>query len=1278
MTQQIRLAFLGTPRIECNGVPAQLDTRKAVALLAYLAATGEPASRESLVTLLWSRYGRAGGHAALRRTLSTLRSAFGKSFLTTERETVGLTGTPGLWIDIPRMRELRALCGSHAHGERGMCRECIPLLTEAVKLFRGEFLAGFTLKDSLDFDDWQFFTTERLRIEAVQMLDRLVLCNAASGDYAAAIGCAYQRLGLDRLDEAAHAMLMRLHAWDGNGAAARHQFEELRDLLSSELDSTPQEATLRLAEQIAQGHPPGAPVFVSEPKLPGKTAQGGSPAAGVFAAASFSTVLVMKTASFQRYAAEAVPKYHGRLMESSEKGFLALFDDGRYLESNPELAIRAALDIRSFAGSGSSSLQGGVATGRLACKPDGSGDQHRQDRTGRALPFARLLAARAANGALLVDELTYHLTRDAFQFASAPASLLRGVPAYNVNGVAPLSRKSRGLAGTPTEMLGRDEEAGKLTRAFEKTLAGAGQVVVITGEAGIGKSRLVWELSQIAGTRQGVRWLEGRCLAPSTNVGYWPFIDMIDVLHAALPEWDDGEKVSTVDEILSEPDMGEHRSPAFVQELASVTKELLKSSRAGPHTTEIEQWSPEQLKHRTFRAVNALFRELALEAPLVLIFEDLHWADTLSLELIDSLLDSLLGVGALLVLVYRNDPGHRSRNLAANAARRRLEDLTEIHLREITREESARMLSRLMPPETLSAETREGIVRKCKGNPYFLEELAQAAAATPESPLPDGIKAVVLSRFNSLSEDGRQVLSYGAVIGRVFPRRLLSLAMDREDLGSILDDLEDRELLFVERSVPEVEYSFKHVLAQEAIYESLVSSSRVELHLKVARSIQRLSPAASQEYCESLAYHFDRGREIEKAIDSYFLSGEKARRGYANAAAVAYFTRGLELLRAGPRSSKSLDRELEFLIALGVPLVLAKGHQDPTVEAVHLRAGEICQERGSAAQLFQVNLGLNRYYLFNRKRLYYGEQMLDIARGMNDSFLISRAHMMLSESFFYLGDFQEMLSQAEEGLQASRPAHSPLDLVQFGNDTAVGCLLDRSHALWCLGFPVQAKAVMQEALKRARNVGHAFTLSYATFFAGLLSFMLREQQEARAFSEELIRLARREGFAFYVGNGLVLGGWSSDDIRMVRQGIEMLPRNPFPCLYACMQAELRLAAGETDLAVATLEDSLAVVRSSHLHLWEPEVYRMRGELGMIAGEPEVDVSRWLERSLKLSRKQKAKSLELRATMALCGCRIGGGSAELRGRLETLYRSFSEGHDTCDLREARRLLERVGD
>lgn len=1269
--QQIRLAFLGTPRIECKGVPAQLDTRKAVALLAYLAATGEPASRESLVTLLWSRYGRAGGHAALRRTLSTLRNALGRSLLTTERETVGLAAHNELWIDVSRMRELLALCQGHAHREQGVCRECLSLLTEAAKLVRGEFLAGFTLKDSLDFDDWQFFITEKLRIEEAQVLDRVVLGSAASRDYAAAIGYAHQRLGLDRMDEAAHAMLMRLYAWDGNPAAARRQFEELKSLLARELDSEPQEATQRLAEDIARGQPPDPPAFVPDPKPRYRSAGG-------FTAAAFSTVLVMRTAAFEPGAAESIPKYHGRLLESSEAGFLALFDDGRYLESNPELAIRAALDIRSSAGSRSSSFRGGVATGRLAGEPGGSGDRQKQNPAGRALPFARLLAERAAGGSLLVDELTYHLARDAFLFASTPAATGRGGPAFSVHGVAPLSRKSRGTAGVSAEMVGRKEEVAKLTRAFEKAAAGTGQVVVITGEAGIGKSRLVRELSRTAAARQGVRWLEGRCLAPSTNVGYWPFIDMIDVLHPPSPGREDAEGTLTIDEILSEPDAGRHRGPADIQGLASVTKELLESSRDGPHKTEIQQWSPEQLKHRTFRAVNALFRELALQAPLVLIFEDLHWADTLSLELIDSLLDSLLGVGALLVLVYRNDPGHRSRNLAASAARRRLEDLTEIHLREITREESGRMLSRLMPPETLSAETREGILMKCRGNPYFLEELAHAAAATPESPLPDGIKAVVLSRFNSLSEDGRQVLSYGAVIGRVFPRRLLALAMDREDLESILDDLEDRELLFVERSVPELEYSFKHVLAQEAIYDGLAPSSRIELHLKVARSFELLSPASSQEYCESLAYHFDRGRDVGKAIDFYFLSGERARKGYSNTAAVAYFTRGLELLRAAPQSLTSLDRELEFLIALGVPLVLAKGHQDPTVEAVHLRAREICQERGSAAQLFQVNLGLNRYYMFNRKRLFYGEQMLDIARRMNDSFLISRAHMMLSESFFYLGDFQEMLSQAGEGLQASRPAHSPLDLVQFGNDTAIGCLLDRSHALWCLGFPVRAKVVMQEALERARNVGHAFTLSYATFFAGLLAFMLREQQVARAFSQELIQLARREGFAFYVGNGLVLGGWSSGDIRMVRQGIEMLPGHPFTCIYACMQAELRLAAGETDLAIATLEDSLAVVRSSHLHLWEPEVYRMRGELGMKAGEPEVDVIRWIERSLKLSKKQKARSLELRATMALCRCRTAGGSAELRGRLGALYQSFSEGHDTRDLQDARRLLEAAED
>ena len=363
----------------------------------------------------------------------------------------------------------------------------------------------------------------------------------------------------------------------------------------------------------------------------------------------------------------------------------------------------------------------------------------------------------------------------------------------------------------------------------------------------------------------------------------------------------------------------------------------------------------------------------------------------------------------------------------------------------------------------------------------------------------------------------------------------------------------------------------------------------------MALAYQRLSPSARTEYSESLAYHYDRGKEVQNAIDFYYLSGEKARQGYANSAAVAHFTRGLELLRGCPQGPTSLDRELEFLISLGVPLVLAKGHQDPTVEAVHLRAKAICEERGSPLQRFLVNLGLNRHYSYSRQRLHYGQQMLDIARGLDDERLISRAHGMLAESFFYFGDFQEMRAHAEAGQAHCQPAGSSLDLIQFGNDTSAIVMITRSLALWGFGFMTQSAAVMQEDLTRARTLGHAFTLCMVIFYACLLSFMRREQHQARPLSEELFSLAQREGFALYIGYGLVLRGWSGGDPHLIRQGIEMLPRHPFPCAYACMLAELYLADGGTDSAIETLDNALTQVRETHLHLWEPEVHRLRGK-----------------------------------------------------------------------------------
>ena len=271
---RIRLAFLGPPHIELGGTPVRLATEKAIALMAYLAVTGKPVRRDALVSLLWPRYGRVDGQAALRSTLSAVRAVLDRELIAAEREAVWLRESPHAWIDLSRYRDLLATCGGHVHEQQEICRRCLPVLSEAAKLYRGRFLLGLTLKNSVEFDDWQLFTAERYRLQTAWVLDRLVMCGMAAGDVRSATRYAHERLGLDPLDEEAHAMLMRVFAWDGDRAAAKHQFEDCRRLLERERHNPPRETTVRLAESIARGRTPDPPAFADEH---GKTVRGEFP-----------------------------------------------------------------------------------------------------------------------------------------------------------------------------------------------------------------------------------------------------------------------------------------------------------------------------------------------------------------------------------------------------------------------------------------------------------------------------------------------------------------------------------------------------------------------------------------------------------------------------------------------------------------------------------------------------------------------------------------------------------------------------------------------------------------------------------------------------------------------------------------------------------------------------------------------------------------------------------------------------------------------------------------
>jgi DNA-binding SARP family transcriptional activator/class 3 adenylate cyclase len=572
---RLSLYLLGSPRIERDGEPIQVDTRKAIALLAYIAISGESHRRDALVNLLWPEYDQTRGRTVLRRTLYALRKALAGDWLDVDRENVGLNPHVELWLDVDQFHGYLDACQMHGHPTPEVCPACLAPLAAAVELYRGDFMSGFTLKDSFNFDDWQFFQAESLRREFAGALERLVRCHVAQGAFEPAIRHARRWLALDRLDESAHCQLMLLYAWSGQRPAALRQYQECVRILQSQLGAAPQASTTELHKAIAAGRVPEPPhdgrfqhpeegIGAQVGPQPGPLISLGGQWSSVPAPASpfvgeakrLVTLLSVdvsrsfargKNAGPEEEAAlvdglrsvmqDALARYGGQIERTLGGNILAVLGTAQTHESDPELAIRAALEMRTEAGELGANIGIGINTGVVYLRRREPDRERGSALVGRAVDLAVRLAGQAPAGQILVGESTYHLTRRAFAFtprALAMAGTDEPVRAYQVERLLPRPRKARGIEGLRAELVGRDEELARLNEALAQVLQGRGRMVSLIGEAGVGKSRLIAELRQAAlahGEDGPVPlWLEGRCLELGTATSYAPFLDMVRTL----------------------------------------------------------------------------------------------------------------------------------------------------------------------------------------------------------------------------------------------------------------------------------------------------------------------------------------------------------------------------------------------------------------------------------------------------------------------------------------------------------------------------------------------------------------------------------------------------------------------------------------------------------------------------------------------------------------------------------------------------------------------------
>jgi len=956
---RLSLSLLGPFQATLDGVPiAGFEANKVRALLAYLAVEAHQRAgehpRQALATLLWPDKPERAALANLRNALANLRSAIGDReamppYLRITRETIQFNEASDHWLDVAAFRtSIETTPAETTTVETaGAGRPTHQRLQEAVALYRGDFLEGFFVRDSPQFEDWVLLLREKLHWQALDALDALAAYHELQGAYEAAITCARRQVTLEPWQERAHRRWMRALALSGHRGTALAQYEACRQVLADELGVEPEAETVTLYEQIRTGTlapttkpPPVAVSAAEQVPSPSPPSLGQGVPEGerrivtiVQAKVSSSTALTSRVdaedwaafvGQFLRAAGAEVRRLGGEVGRYGSEGLVALFGAGAAHEDDPERAVLSALALQAvfrsqliqFAQSAESEtgleipdaprLCVGVHTGQAIVTPV-EGDGSRRGRhavMGDALSLANHVLARIPPGEVRVSEATRQLVEPLFEWGSGERSHCP------LGHKAPLN-KGRGIEGLASPLVGRDTEFRALQEAVARLRKGIGGTVTVVGEAGIGKSRLVTECRSGAQAAPPVQWIEGRCLSYATGVSYSLWVDALRGF-VSLPA-----DASPTDATRALREQVHAYCPNRAGEVYPFLARMMSLPLTGSAENRLRGLDAEGLQVLTFRAVEALVECAAQQKPLVLACEDLHWADPTSLALLEQLLPLTDRVPLLLICVHRPEKDHGCWRIKESVDQLYGHRHTDLWLDPLTDQESADLVGHLLHIEELPRRLRAHILGHAEGNPFYVEEILRslidrgiiahdettrrwsATRDVDDIPMPDTLHGVLLARIDRLPQEARHLLQLASVIGRIFERRVLeSISQRASDLDENLVALQRAQMIYTQSHTAAAlpaDYIFKHQLTQEAAYESLLRRKRCVLHRRVAEALEQLFPERVREQPGLMAYHWERAGEVQRAILYLRRAAERAAAQYANEEAIGCLGRALVL-----------------------------------------------------------------------------------------------------------------------------------------------------------------------------------------------------------------------------------------------------------------------------------------------------------------------------------------------------------------------------------------------
>jgi predicted ATPase len=981
-------------------------------------------------------------------------------------------------------------------------------------------------------------------------------------------------------------------------------------------------------------------------------------------------------------------------------GVLVYFGYPRAHEDDAERSVRAGLAVvEAVRGTGAADpleVRIGIATGVVVVGDlIGEGEAQERGVVGETPNLAARLQALAEPGSVVIAPATRRLIGNRFRLQALGRHEFKGlaepVEAWAVEGVSASEGRFEAVrSGRLTGFVGREHELGLLIDRWHLAQDGEGQVVLLSGEPGIGKSRI---LSELRGRleAQHATSLRLHCSPYYANSAFYPIIDNFERAVRFARDDTAEQKLDKLEALIVSQYERPREDIRFIAAMLSIPCEERYGAVA---------MTPQKFKDETLRALVDATEAIARRQPTVMLFEDIHWADPTTLEVMDLLIHRVRDLPLLIVLTHRPEFSSRWSHYG---------HVTPLTLRKLTRPQSSAMVSRLAGGKALPADLLEQILGKTDGVPLFVEELTKSilesadlrdagdrweyagragALAIPLT-LRDSLMAR-LDRFAPLKE----IAQIGAAIGREFSYELIAAVIPhaRPELDRALALLVQSGLAFQRGTPPDAVYTFKHALVQDAAYDSLLRRRRQELHGKIARVIEERFPNLEATEPELLAHHYTEAKQPEKAIPLWQKAGSLALGRMALAEAIAHLNKGLELVAALPASAERDGKELDLRCLLGPTWTALKGWPAQEVWDSLFPALELANALRRSDALLPILWGLFIHVLARGRvaeSLRWVAQIMEAAEAYHDPDLRILGHHAAVVAYFWLGDLVKAREHADRLLALySEEQHGHL-ADMLNQDPKTRALILAAQTTWMLGYPEQAVRISDAKDAHARRRGHPVDLSWALTIGAQVFDHLREPDELLERLDEALRVGRENSLPFVTeclvpclsGVALIRKGQVAEGMALLEKGIAVWEkgggRNNSPYAKSVL-AEAMAQFGDLDRALDLVDEAIAQVERPG---WEEryyyaEILRVKG--WMLARNRDLETAeRAYSASLDWARRQQAKSWELRtATSYARLMRDQGRAREAHDLLAPVYGWFTEGFATRDLKEATALLEEL--